>query len=426
MKKCTLFLLLFASLVSFSQKKIYGRVLDTENKPLMGASVYLNNTSIGTTTDDEGNFELSINEGTYDLIVSYIGYETIQYVLDSKSQTRKLVFKMLQKANTLDEVVIRKKKMSAEDRAYFIQRFKTTFIGRTNLAAECKIKNEKAILLDFDDATRTLEVSSKEPLEIIHKGLGYKIIYDLVHFQLTPTQVTFLGYSRYEELKGGKRKQRKWRKNRLRAYNGSMMHFVRSVIQNNFKKEGFVVNQYKKVPNPERPSDSLIRLARDYIRLTPFKVGESISISGMSKQAINIISDVQDQKAKNTQLLDTTEMTRERASFILRKARLKKFNDVLVKEDLTTEDFVIRTGSVFKIQFINELEVKYIKEKEEYAFRPGPNRLDYQASRMILLKKNAILDPSGTIIQPLDIFLDGYWGYEKVADTLPLDYQPKK
>ena len=41
-----------------------------------------------------------------------------------------------------------------------------------------------------------------------------------------------------------------------------------------------------------------------------------------------------------------------------------------------------------------------------------------------MLTKTAILDPTGIIINPLDIFAEGYWSYEQFANTLPLDYEP--
>ena len=44
----------------------------------------------------------------------------------------------------------------------------------------------------------------------------------------------------------------------------------------------------------------------------------------------------------------------------------------------------------------------------------------------ILFAENVLLDPSGIFIEPLDVFTEGYWGYEKIADALPLDYIPEK
>jgi hypothetical protein len=61
-----------------AQKTLSGRVMiaGTTN-PVPSANVYLSSTSIGTTSDDKGNFIFRrFPEGRYDLIVSCIGYET--------------------------------------------------------------------------------------------------------------------------------------------------------------------------------------------------------------------------------------------------------------------------------------------------------------------------------------------------------------
>ena len=76
-----------------------------------------------------------------------------------------------------------------------------------------------------------------------------------------------MGYIKYENLNGGKRKQRHWKKNRLKAYNGSRMHFVRSLRSQNLKKQGFIVNQFRRVLNPERPTEKEIKIARQLLNL---------------------------------------------------------------------------------------------------------------------------------------------------------------
>lgn len=76
------------------------------------------------------------------------------------------------------------------------------------------------------------------------------------------------------------------------------------------------------------------------------------------------------------------------------------------------------------MMFKNYLDIKYMNEKEEFNYRRGPNRLNYQATKLILFSDSVVLDKSGVFIEPLDVFMEGYWGYEKIADALPLDYRP--
>lgn len=75
MKKITsLFLLLF-SLVSFAQIK--GKVTDKNGEALSFVSVYLDKTLTGTTTNDDGEYQLDITKpGDYVIIFQYLGYKT--------------------------------------------------------------------------------------------------------------------------------------------------------------------------------------------------------------------------------------------------------------------------------------------------------------------------------------------------------------
>ncbi len=59
--------------------RITGKVVDETGSPLPGASVMLTGTNLGTTTDSNGNFVLSVPEGTYTVTVSFIGFKKLEY-----------------------------------------------------------------------------------------------------------------------------------------------------------------------------------------------------------------------------------------------------------------------------------------------------------------------------------------------------------
>jgi len=60
--------------------KVNGFVFDSEsnNEPLLFASVSLKNTDISTTTDIDGSYFLNVTPGTYTLVFSFIGYKTLE------------------------------------------------------------------------------------------------------------------------------------------------------------------------------------------------------------------------------------------------------------------------------------------------------------------------------------------------------------
>jgi TonB-dependent receptor len=78
----TLFLLLLTTVFAFAQNKgtVTGKVLDLEmnGEPMPFANVYIKGTEIGSTTDFDGFYTINTLPGTYSLVFSFIGYETIE------------------------------------------------------------------------------------------------------------------------------------------------------------------------------------------------------------------------------------------------------------------------------------------------------------------------------------------------------------
>ncbi|MEM9023570.1 MAG: carboxypeptidase-like regulatory domain-containing protein, partial [Bacteroidota bacterium] len=65
-----------------------GTIRDADGERLAGASVYVLPSLTGATTDGRGNYALSLQEGTYSLVVSFIGYrnDTTQLTMDRDQQ----------------------------------------------------------------------------------------------------------------------------------------------------------------------------------------------------------------------------------------------------------------------------------------------------------------------------------------------------
>lgn len=395
---------LLFTISSFSQIVIKGTVY-YEKGPLENVAVYLNNTMLGTTTDKNGEFSIPVKEGQYELIVSYLGYKKVNFAFNTATYTKPLVFALEENAAVLDEVII-KKIVYDEEWKNNLSVFKRQFIGKTELAVDCEILNPEVLGFDYDYRKNKLTAFAKKPLQIKHKSLGYLITYELEDFIIDNKVVTYLGYSRYQQLKGGKRKQKRWKKNRLKAYNGSPFHFFKSVLNDRFKKEGFIVNQFKRVPNSERPSEEEIKMARQIIKL---------NLSIMMSFNKNI---------------DNPKNALDSALVIVKKSRLPKFKDFLYKSRLKKEDIIAFKENAYQLIFEDNLSIVYTKEKEEMgyimrnAFSKKREPLPQTSSLIPIVNDKIILDVSGVLVNPLDIFYEGYWSYEKFANSLPLDYEP--
>jgi len=101
----TLFRLLLVFLltaqVALAQRTISGVVSDSDGIPLPGATVLIQGTSTGVTTDFDGNFSISADNGDV-LVVSFVGYENSLVTVGSGSTYNF----SLQSDNQLEEVVV--------------------------------------------------------------------------------------------------------------------------------------------------------------------------------------------------------------------------------------------------------------------------------------------------------------------------------
>jgi len=395
------FTLIFLS--SFSQKRIYGKVTDENNLPLEGASVYINNTTIGNSTDTNGEFVLNVKEGAHELIISYISNKTIRYSLNTNSFVKPLLFKLKPEDNLLNEVVLKKPKYDEEWKSNLVI-FKRAFFGKTKMAEECDIINPKVLYFEFNRKTGELTAEVKEPLIIKHKGLGYLITFDLVEFSLKNNRLFFSGYTRYSNLKKSIRK--KWKRNRLEAFNGSQMHFLRSLTSKQLKKNGFIVNQFRRELNTERPSEKEIKFAKELLQLQG-----------------NTISTLKKTKPPLTQL--------DSALVIMENSKKPKYIDYLYKRNISEEHMYSSNKNVSFLDFENYLTVIYTKEPEEENYLIGmfgkrKKAIGMQTSNIVLINGKSMIDKSGVLINPKAMYVEGYWGFESFANMLPTDYQTNK
>ena len=79
-KLFVLIALLISSLSAFSQDRamVSGKILSTEKEIVDFATVYLKGTNYGGTTNQEGIYHIKAPAGSYTLVVSAIGYKTVE------------------------------------------------------------------------------------------------------------------------------------------------------------------------------------------------------------------------------------------------------------------------------------------------------------------------------------------------------------
>lgn len=106
MKKILILFLLVSGFVmhSYAQKSLSGVVYDSENKdPLVGATIVLKGTTVGTITDFDGKFQLDAPALKTIIEVSFIGYKSQEIVYSGQNS---LNIAMVSSVSAIDEVVV--------------------------------------------------------------------------------------------------------------------------------------------------------------------------------------------------------------------------------------------------------------------------------------------------------------------------------
>ncbi|MGV8090611.1 MAG: SusC/RagA family TonB-linked outer membrane protein [Mangrovibacterium sp.] len=96
--------LIVISLVeSMQSKKISGTVTDESGLPLPGVSIAIKGTTLGTVSDMDGNFNLTVSGDQKVLVFSFIGYATQEVVIGTQTILNVI---MIEEKHAIDEVVV--------------------------------------------------------------------------------------------------------------------------------------------------------------------------------------------------------------------------------------------------------------------------------------------------------------------------------
>ena len=260
MKKSFAFLaIFFLSAFAFAQSayfKITGKVIDgATSNALQAASVFAQSTTIGTATDANGNFTLTLPNGGYDLVITFTGYETItRRITTADGDDKNIVIIIRPKVNSMEDVVVKASNEVKDGWEKYGSFFLENFLGKTTNSKLCSITNKDVLKFYFSKKRNRLKVLANTPLEIKNLALGYKLKYSLDSFthEYTTQASTYTGYPLFEEMQQVNAEQKTtWQANRFKAYKGSMLHFMRSVYSRSLKEEGFEIQFVAKTSDRE-------------------------------------------------------------------------------------------------------------------------------------------------------------------------------
>ena len=244
MKKILLCISLFTlPLIMFAQYKVSGVVVDEKTQqPLAGASVFCQNTTIGTLTNSNGEFSISVPSGGYDIVVSYTGYETQSQRISKQTENiGAMKFVLKEKEKNMEEVAVVATTEVRNGLEKYGDFFKEHFIGITENSALCQIENPQVLRFFYSKKKNRLKIISDQDIIINNKALGYRIRYQLDSFvhDYGTTITQFTGYPLFEEMQGTEAEAETWKLKREEAYLGSLTHFLKSYYDKTLGAEGF-------------------------------------------------------------------------------------------------------------------------------------------------------------------------------------------
>ena len=378
------------AMIAPAQNRLQGHVVDGEtNMPVAGSSVFITNTSLASITNKEGYFEIAdIPAGIYKLIITHVGFETVTYDFSTEKMPAKLKVVVKPKVLAMETVVVGGYVKETWEK--WGKTFTDYFIGLSNNSTKTVIKNHKTLRFRFYQKLNKLEVVADDPIIIENKGLGYKLAYQLEHFEINFKDRTnfFAGHILFTDMKGSNRQVRNWEENRREAYTGSMMHFFRSVYEGNSLDQGFEIRRVKKLRNIEKDRiKALYRLNPDH------------RFSDSSEYYQKILSQQDFTYEYGTTLaVDSIRIVEDGQKFIY-------WSDYL--------------------QIVNKHKI----EEQGYLDHHMERRSRYPARSLITLQNEPalLLDANGNWYPARGLLSEWYWGWsEKVGDLLPLNYGPSK
>ncbi|HMT74465.1 MAG TPA: carboxypeptidase-like regulatory domain-containing protein [Chitinophagaceae bacterium] len=369
------------SVSAISQFSVRGVVLDSATRePLNAASVFCQNTTIGSTTNKQGEFYISLKPGAYDLIISYTGYQT--QTIRVTEQT-KLEVLMLKEDKSMGEVIIKSSSEVADGWTKHGAFFLDYFLGSTPNAAQCELKNPEVLKFYFYKKSNRLKVLATEPLQIANNALGYNLRYQLdsfVYYNASSIN-SYRGYCLYTEMEGSDSLKNIWAKNRRNTYDGSKLHFMRSYYDSTLIEDGWIIDM----------------------------------LDEKDDKKFNKVKDVYDTAVYNALVL---------------YPEITVTDSISLTDSLPVQRTILDSAHAsYQVEFFypRKISITYTKrspEKEYLKKMNLPKNIPYIISYVDLKDWIAITE-NGYYYEQKDWINQGYWSWKNVADLLPYDYLPE-
>jgi hypothetical protein len=397
--------IIFASVCALAQGhyNVTGTIVDNKGKPVSGATAFMSGSEKITATNTNGQFIFyNMDPGAFQLSITMLGYATYSKSIVIQDKSVDVSISLTVKPIPLKEVMIG---LDAWEKNYKI--FKEEFLDTTSNGKDCVILNPH--VLNF--TTKKLEwgkillkADADEFLIIENKKLGYRIKYLLKTFENNGiTGITnYDGDTVFEEMDGSPGTRKYWIRNRLQAYKGSFMHFLRSVYSNTVLNEGFIVHQMY----PAKGSIKGIYMDTRPVSFDTLATAIDTSFISLKFTSLYVVYDPR----KAAKLIgQTTASVKSRIQQTDVNAEMINNSASALPDSVTAKNVAADSSNA-----TNAETSKNIKVSPEVD----------NAAQIILNLKEAIIDAKGNYTDYRTFFLRKSWSRKRVGDQLPFEYQP--
>ncbi len=281
---CFLLALCFINF-SISAQTISGTVKNAKTGEAMPfANVFINNTTIGSTTDENGKYYISGNlPRNVELVASFVGYITATKTLNLSGAT-KVDFKLEPLEAMLSEVELKSRRDKKWERD--LRRFREVFLAIPDdpFASQLDIKNPW--VLDFETVKENgpnyVHATAQEPLQIVNDALGYDVTYYLKDYRFYNNRSSYVGFVFFDPQEvSDSAEVETLHANKETSYIGSIRHLLKSVLLARVDEEDFEI--FQMLPTDllrtrtnlytEERDKSIKHVYADSIRRIPLKNG---------------------------------------------------------------------------------------------------------------------------------------------------------
>jgi hypothetical protein len=157
--KLLTFFFIIASVCNISATNIKGEITDQKHEAIPFASVYVAGTTIGTTSNESGFYQLALKPGNYTITVKSIGYTVLSKEIIVNTQEQEINFELKEETIKIKEFTVNS---DAEDPAYAVIR---------NAIKKRKFYKEQVEAFSCDVYIKGVQKLKKKP----NKVMGLKV-----------------------------------------------------------------------------------------------------------------------------------------------------------------------------------------------------------------------------------------------------------